>query len=54
MLTSFPAIGAMIAAEEYGVRYDVLLPNLYALPAPGMPPFGAGMRPARGPLGAPA
>ena len=49
VLTSFPAIGAMIAAEEYGVRYDVLLPNLYALPAPGMPPFGAGMRPAGAP-----
>ncbi|MDK1358814.1 glycosyltransferase [Arthrobacter sp. zg-Y1219] len=51
VLTSFPAIGAMIAAEGRGVPFDVLFPNLYPLPAPGRPPFGAGLQPARGPLG---
>jgi MGT family glycosyltransferase len=51
VLTSFPALGAMIAAESAGVAFDVMLPNVYALPAEGMPPFGVGFSPARGPLG---
>jgi MGT family glycosyltransferase len=51
VLTSFPAIGGMIAAEASGVPFDVMLPNVYGLPATGMPPFGAGLRPATGPLG---
>jgi UDP:flavonoid glycosyltransferase YjiC (YdhE family) len=45
------ALGAMVAAESAGVPYDVLLPNCYLLPAPGMPPFGLGLRPAKGLLG---
>jgi MGT family glycosyltransferase len=51
VLTSFPALGAMIAAESAGVPFDVVMPNVYALPAEGMPPFGVGLSPARGPLG---
>lgn len=51
VLTSFPAVGAMIAAQAHGVPYDVLFPNAYPLPAQGLPPFGTGLRPARGPLG---
>ncbi|WP_337587503.1 glycosyltransferase [Arthrobacter sp. CAL618] len=51
VLTSFPALGAMIAAEARGVPFDVLIPNAYPLPAPGMPPFGGGLAPAHGPLG---
>ena len=51
VVTSAFAVGGMIAAEAHGVPYDVLLPNVYPLPAPGMPPFGAGLSPARGPLG---
>jgi MGT family glycosyltransferase len=51
VLTSSFAVGAMIAAEARGVPFDVLFPNAYPLPAPGMPPFGAGLRPARGSLG---
>ncbi|KRC59421.1 glycosyl transferase [Agromyces sp. Root81] len=51
VLTSAFAVGAMIAAEARGVPFDVLMPNVYALPAKGMPPFGAGLAPARGPLG---
>lgn len=51
VVTSFFAYGAMVAAEAAGVPFDVLLPNAYLLPAPGMPPFGMGLQPARGPIG---
>lgn len=51
VVTSGFALGAMIAAESRDVPFDLLMPNVYALPADGMPPFGAGLRPARGPLG---
>lgn len=51
VVSSF-AVGAMIAAESRGVPFDLLMPNTYALPAKGMPPFGVGLAPARGALGA--
>lgn len=51
VVCSLFAVGAMIAAEGAGLPYDVLLPNCYLLPAPGMPPFGLGLRPAAGLLG---
>lgn len=43
--------GTLIAAEAAGVPYDVLIPNPYVVPAPGMPPFGMGLKPATGALG---
>lgn len=43
--------GAMIAAEAAGIPCDLLMPNIYALPVPGRPPFGTGLRPGRGPVG---
>ena len=51
VVTSFVGVGAMIGAESRGVPFDVLIPNVYTLPAPGMPPLGTGMSPAHGPLG---
>ncbi|EIV92601.1 glycosyltransferase [Frankia sp. QA3] len=51
VLTSFFAFGAMVAAEAAQTPFDVLMPNIYPLPAPGLPPFGPGLRLARGPLG---
>jgi MGT family glycosyltransferase len=51
VVTSFFGVGAMIGAESRGVPFDVLIPNVYSLPAPGMPPLGTGMSPAHGPLG---
>jgi UDP:flavonoid glycosyltransferase YjiC (YdhE family) len=51
MVCSLFALGAMVAAESAGVPFAVLLPNIYLLPAPGMPPFGLGLRPAKTPLG---
>jgi MGT family glycosyltransferase len=43
--------GAMAAAERIGVPWAALSHTVYPLPAPGRPPFGMGLRPARGPLG---
>jgi MGT family glycosyltransferase len=51
VVCSMFAVGAMFAAEAADVPYDVLLCNCYLLPAPGMPPFGLGLKPAAGPLG---
>ncbi|HZD70598.1 MAG TPA: nucleotide disphospho-sugar-binding domain-containing protein, partial [Actinomycetes bacterium] len=51
VICSLFALGAMLAAESAGVPFAVLLPNIYLLPAPGMPPFGLGLRPARDPMG---
>jgi MGT family glycosyltransferase len=51
VVCSFFAYGAMVAAEAAGVPFDVLLPNAYLFPTPGMPPVGLGLRPAKGPLG---
>ena len=48
VVCSFFAIGAMVAAEAAGVPFDVLFPNIYLLPTPGLPPVGLGLRPARG------
>ena len=51
VVCSFMAVGAMVGAEAAGLPFDVLFPNPYLLPAPGMPAFGVGFGPARGPLG---
>ncbi|MET0458499.1 MAG: glycosyltransferase [Ilumatobacteraceae bacterium] len=45
------AFGAMTAAEAAGIPFDVLMPNIYMIPSPGMTPIGMGTKPARGPLG---
>src|SRR3954470_4273059 len=51
VVCSFFAYGAMIGAESAGVPFDVLVPNAYLFPTPGMPAFGLGAQPAHGPLG---
>jgi len=51
VVSGYFAPGALIAAEAAGVPYDVLIPNAYLIPTPGIPPFGTGMLPATGPLG---
>jgi MGT family glycosyltransferase len=50
VVCSFFALGAMVAAEAAGLPYYVLMPNIYGLPAPGMPPLGLGARPAADPV----
>jgi hypothetical protein len=51
VVTSFFAVGAMIAAEGERLAFDVLHPNINPMPADGIPPFGPGFQPARGPAG---
>ncbi|MDX6556772.1 MAG: hypothetical protein QOD86_2967 [Miltoncostaeaceae bacterium] len=47
----FFLVGSQIAAEAAGVPLAVLVPNLWGEPGTGLPPFGPGLQPARGPLG---
>lgn len=47
VVCSMFAVGAMVAAESAGVPFDITLPNIYLFPAPGMPPVGLGLRPAK-------
>jgi MGT family glycosyltransferase len=51
LVSCFFLVGAQIAAEAHGLPYAVLVPNLWGEPRTGLPPFGPGLQPARGPLG---
>jgi UDP:flavonoid glycosyltransferase YjiC (YdhE family) len=51
VVCSMFCLGGMVAAEAAGIPYIVLFPNIFLLPADGMPPFGIGLLPARGPIG---
>lgn len=44
-------LGAAVAAEAREIPVAFSVPNVLPLPRPGVPPFGAGLKPARGPLG---
>ncbi|WP_432493080.1 nucleotide disphospho-sugar-binding domain-containing protein [Kineococcus gypseus] len=44
-------LGALAGAESEGVPTAALCPNVYSRPAPGVPPLGMGLQPARGPVG---
>ena len=46
------AYGAGVAAERSGLPWTLTMPSLLPLPGAGIPPYGLGLRPARGPLGA--
>ena len=51
VICSMFCLGSMVASEAAGIPFVVLFPNVYPLPAAGMPPFGLGLRPARSPIG---
>ncbi len=51
VLCSQFALGAMMASEAATIPVAVLMPNIYLLPAQGLPPLGLGLRPARTVLG---
>jgi MGT family glycosyltransferase len=51
VVCSFLAVGAMVGAEAAGIPYVALMPNIYCLPARGLPAFGTGGAPATGPVG---
>ena len=44
-------LGAIAAAEATGIPAVVLMHNILSRPLPGVPPYGPGLLPARGPLG---
>lgn len=49
--TSEMLLGVMAAAECAGLPCVALSANVYLYPLPGVPPFGPGFLPAKGPLG---
>ncbi|WP_394823167.1 glycosyltransferase [Pendulispora albinea] len=50
VVSEYLLFGALVAAEARGVPRIALVPNVYVLPVPGVPPFGTGFLPATGPL----
>lgn len=48
VLVDWILFGAAIAAKARRVPCATLVPNIYMRPAPGIPPFGMGLMPARG------
>jgi UDP:flavonoid glycosyltransferase YjiC (YdhE family) len=51
VVASGGVLGALVGAESMDVPAVALSANAYSRPAPGLPPFGSGLAPARGPLG---
>lgn len=51
ILTDYLLLGAYVAAERAGIPLAALVHTVYPLPAPGRPPYGMGLQPARGALG---
>jgi MGT family glycosyltransferase len=51
VVTSEMLLGVMAGAESARIPCVILCPNIYLFPLPGVPPFGPGLQPARGPLG---
>lgn len=45
LLTELLLFGPQVAAEAAGIPYIVLNPTVNVVPAPGVPPFGLGLRP---------
>jgi len=52
LLTDVLAYGAGLAAEATGLPWALTVPSLLPLPGKGIPPYGLGLPPARGPIGA--
>ena len=51
VVADFVLLGALAAAEAARVPAVAVVHNIYPFPAPGLPPWGYGFLPARGPLG---
>jgi len=51
VVTNEMLLGVMAGAESAKIPCVILSPNIYLFPLPGVPPFGPGLQPARGPLG---
>jgi MGT family glycosyltransferase len=51
LIIDINAYGAAIAAQASGLPWAISIPSLLAVPGKGIPPYGLGMKPMRGPLG---
>ena len=51
LLVDMNAYGAVVGAEASGLPWATTQPTLLAYPDDDVPPYGLGLRPARGPLG---
>ena len=51
ILTDYLLLGGYVAAERAGIPLASLIHTVFPLPAPGLPPYGMGLQPARGALG---
>ena len=52
VVADFALPAPLIVAEKLGLASAVLYPHIWMIPTPGIPPFGPGLMPMRGPLGA--
>jgi MGT family glycosyltransferase len=52
LLVDINTYGAQVAAEVSGLPWAKTLPSLLPFPGRGIPPYGPGLRPRSGPLGA--
>jgi MGT family glycosyltransferase len=50
-VVDFALPAALIATEKLGLPAVTLMPNIWMIPTPGIPPLGPGFLPARSPLG---
>lgn len=48
VVSDYLLLGAYLAAERASLPMAALIHHIYPLPAPGIPPFGLGLRPTRG------
>ncbi len=48
VVADYLLLGAYLGAERAGLPTAALIHHIYPLPAPGIPPFGLGLQPARG------
>jgi UDP:flavonoid glycosyltransferase YjiC (YdhE family) len=51
VVIDFVLLGAIAAAEAAGIPAVILMHNILSRPLPGVPPYGPGLLPRRGPLG---
>jgi MGT family glycosyltransferase len=51
LVADFSIPGSLIAGEVRGLPCAIVVPNIWMVPTPGIPPLGPGWMPARGPLG---
>ncbi len=49
--TDYLLLGSYVAAERAGLPLAALVHTVYPLPAPGIPPYGLGLKPATGVIG---